>query len=126
MDTPQDITAINLRQERNLLFDFYGPALTSKQAACFTMRYLEDCSLTEIAQELDISPQAVVDFIKRSVMRLEKYEMQLGLVQKFAAQQALAQDILAKLDELEQQLTPEAPAKALTGWIKNAVGEMLV
>jgi len=123
MDTPQDLAAI--RQERNLLFDFYGPVLTQKQAACFAMRYLEDCSLTEIAQELDISPQAVVDFIKRSVGRLEKYEKQLGLVQKFAAQQALAYDILAKLDELERHVEHDEPAKALTAWIRGAVGEIL-
>jgi len=122
MDTT-DITAI--RQERNLLFDFYGPMLTQKQAACFTMRYIEDCSLTEIAQELDISPQAVVDFIKRSVGRLEKYEQQLGLVQKFTAQQGLAHGILEKLDELEQQISHVESTKALTKWIRSAVGEML-
>jgi len=124
MDITQDLTAI--RQERNLLFDFYGPVLTQKQAACFTMRYIEDCSLTEIANELDISPQAVVDFIKRSVGRLEKYEKQLGLVRKFAAQQALAQDILAKLDELEQQIGHTEPATALTNQIRSAVDEMLI
>ena len=123
MDTPQDLTAI--RQERNLLFDFYGPVLTSKQAACFTMRYIEDCSLTEIAQELDISPQAVVDFIKRSVERLEKYERQLGLVKKFAAQQSLAQEILAKIDELELQIGQAEPANMLANQIRNAVSDML-
>jgi len=123
MDTQQDLALI--RQERNLLFDFYGPMLTQKQAACFTMRYIDDCSLTEIAQELGISPQAAVDFIKRSVERLERCEKQLGLVQKFAVQQALAQDILAKLDELEQQVSHNAQAKALTGWLKNAVDEMI-
>jgi len=123
MDTTQDLTAI--RQERNLLFDFYGPVLTPKQAACFTMRYVDDCSLTEIAQELDISPQAAVDFIKRSVGRLEKYEQQLGLVKKFATQQAIAHDILAKLDELEQHIGHVEAAKEVTCWIKNAMDEML-
>ena len=89
------------------------------------MRYIEDCSLTEIAQELSISPQAAVDFIKRSVGRLEMYEQQLGLVQKFATQQALAHDILEKLSQLEQHIGPGEPARALTAWIRNAVDEML-
>ena len=107
------------------MYDFYGPMLTQKQAACFTMRYIDDCSLTEIAQELDISPQAAVDFIKRSVERLERCEKQLGLVQKFTAQQALAQDIHTKLDELEQQMGQDSPAKALTNWIRSAIDEMV-
>ena len=114
METTDDLPII--RQERNLLFDFYGPMLTEKQAACFTMRYIEDCSLTEIAQELDISPQAVVDFIKRSVGRLETYEAKLGLVKKFQEQQALAEGILAKLDQLEQETGPSDTIN----WIKEA------
>jgi len=119
MDTSQDLAAI--RQERNLLFDFYGPMLTERQAACFTMRYLDDCSLTEIAQELDISPQAAVDFIKRSVERLERCEKQLGLVRKFTQQQAIAADILAKLDELVQQVGHSDLAKH----IKESIEEMM-
>ena len=86
------------------------------------MRYIEDCSLTEIAQELDISPQAVVDFVKRSVGRLERCEEQLGLVRKFQEQQALAIDILSKLDELEQEI---GPAPSVT-WIRDAVGKLII
>ena len=119
MDTPQDLTAI--RQERNLLFDFYGPMLTPKQAACFTMRYGEDCSLTEIAQELGISPQAAVDFIKRAAERLERCESQLGLVRKFTQQQAIANRIAAQLEELERQTGPSAAIDS----IKAAVAEMM-
>ena len=123
MNNPDDLPAI--RQERNLLFDFYGPMLTEKQAACFTMRFLEDCSLTEIAQELGISPQAVVDFINRAVARLERSEKQLGLVRKFAEQQASAKDILAKLDELEQQINPSESAAESVNWIRNAISEII-
>jgi len=123
MDTPQDLTAI--RQERNLLYDFYGPMLTQKQADCFTMRYIDDCSLTEIAQELGISPQAAVDFIKRSVERLERCEKQLGLVQKFAVQQAAAQSILTKLGELEQLIGNMESAKTLAQEIRIAIDEIL-
>ena len=123
MKTPEDLPAI--RQERNLLFDFYGPMLTEKQAACFTMRFIEDCSLTEIAQELDISPQAVVDFVNRAVSKLEHLEKELGLVKKFAEQQALAVDILAKLDELVGQMSPSESAAASLKWIRNAIGEII-
>ena len=115
MNPTEDLPAI--RQHRNLLFDFYGPVLTQKQAACFTLRYQDDCSLTEIASELDISPQATVDFLKRSTAKLERCEEQLGLVQKFQEQQALAEGILKKLDELEES---EA-----VNWIRDAIGKMM-
>jgi len=109
-----------------MLFDFYGPMLTQKQAACFTMRYIEDCSLTEIAKELGISPQAAVDFLKRAVERLERCEEQLGLVMKFAAKQALAQDVLEKLDEFELLVGDGGRMKALVQEIRAAIDEMIL
>jgi len=120
MNNTDDLPAI--RQQRNLLYDFYGSMLTKKQAVCFAMRYIEDCSLTEIAQELEISPQAVVDFVKRSVERLERCEEQLGFINKFQEQQALVIDILAKLDDFEHNIGPQEAIKE----IKNAIGELMI
>ena len=45
--------------EMALLFDYYGGMLTDKQRDCFDMRYNQDLSLGEIAQELGVSRQAV-------------------------------------------------------------------
>ena len=45
--------------EMTLLFDYYGELLTEKQRACVDMRYNQDLSLGEIAQELGISRQGV-------------------------------------------------------------------
>jgi len=120
MTNTDDLPAI--RQQRNLLYDFYGPMLTKKQAVCFTMRYVEDCSLTEIAQELEISPQAVVDFVKRSVERLEHCEEQMGFIKKFHEQQVLIADILAKLDKLEHETGPLEAIKE----IKDIIGELVI
>ena len=41
--------------EMTLLFDYYGELLTEKQRACVDMRYNQDLSLGEIAQELGVS-----------------------------------------------------------------------
>ena len=120
MDKASDLPTIT--EERNLLYDFYGPMLTKKQAACFTMRYVEDYSLSEIAQELEISPQAVVDFLKRALGRLVQAEGQLGLIKKFQHQQALMIDIATKLDELEREIGPAEQLK----WIKQAIGELII
>ena len=65
------------------------------------MRYVDDYSLTEIAQELDASPQAVVDFVKRAITSLERYEEHLGLVRKHEQRQVIVEDILAKMNEYD-------------------------
>ena len=106
----------------NLLFDFYGSMLTQKQANCFTMRYAQDYSLAEIAEELDISPQAVVDFLNRATSSLKRYESHLELVRKFQERKILADRILSALNGLEQEVLHSKPAVEL---IKTTVGELI-
>jgi len=102
MKTPDDLPA--KRQYVNLLFDFYGSLLTQKQAECFTLRYIDDYSLAEIAQELNITPQAAVDFLKRALSSLERYEEHLSLVQKHIKRQSLSEDLTIKLNTFEQTI----------------------
>ncbi|EUJ33443.1 DNA-binding protein [Listeria floridensis FSL S10-1187] len=58
----------------NLLFDFYEGLLTEKQKAYISLYYLDDFSLGEIAEEFEVSRQAVYDNIKRTEDSLENYE----------------------------------------------------
>ena len=44
---------------RSMLFDFYGELLTDKQREYFDLRYNEDLSLGEIAEQSGISRQGV-------------------------------------------------------------------
>lgn len=67
----------------NYLFDFYSSLLTEKQQIYLSLYYFEDYSLGEIAQEYDVSRQAVYDNIKRTEIMLEEYEEKLLLFQKF-------------------------------------------
>ena len=41
--------------QMTLLFDYYGDLLTERQRMCIDMRYNQDMSLGEIAQELQVS-----------------------------------------------------------------------
>lgn len=61
-----------------------------------SLYYLDDLSLGEIAEEFDVSRQAVYDNIKRTEAMLEEYEEKLMLFQKFQARQQL----VAKLKQL--------------------------
>ncbi len=48
-----------------------------------SLYYLDDYSLGEIAEEYEVSRQAVYDNIKRTEAMLEEYEGKLSLLQKF-------------------------------------------
>jgi hypothetical protein len=69
--------------EIGILFDFYGKLLSEKQYLTIELYYLNDLSLGEIAEELNISRQGVFDTLKRAENRLYSYEKTLGLVKKF-------------------------------------------
>lgn len=73
----------------NYLFDFYQTLLTPKQKSYMSLYYLDDYSLGEIAEEYNVSRQAVYDNIKRTEAMLEQYEEKLLLFQKFQMRQKL-------------------------------------
>ncbi|MCD8198618.1 MAG: DNA-binding protein, partial [Phascolarctobacterium sp.] len=62
------------------LFDIYGGLLTRKQQQCLKFYFYDDLSLAEIAEELDVSRQAVHDILKRSEQLLERHENRLELL----------------------------------------------
>lgn len=63
-----------------LLSDFYGSLLTPKQQEIIKFYYEQDLSLTEIAENVNTSRQAVHDNLKRAERSLENYEKKLGLL----------------------------------------------
>ncbi|MGE8204112.1 putative DNA-binding protein [Heyndrickxia sp. NPDC080065] len=67
----------------NYLYDFYQSLLTPKQRSYMSLYYLDDFSLGEIAEEYEVSRQAVFDNIKRTESMLEEYEEKLLLFHKF-------------------------------------------
>ena len=65
------------------LFSFYGSLLTDRQQEFMQLYYYHDLSLGEIAEQQDISRQAVYDNLKRSEKALEEYEANLQLVKYY-------------------------------------------
>lgn len=63
----------------NALFEFYSTLLTEKQMNYMEMYYADDFSLGEIAEEYQVSRQAVYDNIKRTEKILEDYERKLHM-----------------------------------------------
>ena len=60
--------------ERTLLYDFYGELLTKRQQQIYESVVLEDYSLSEVAEELNISRQGVHDMMRRCDKALEGFE----------------------------------------------------
>ena len=83
----------------NYLYDFYYSLLTPKQQSYMSLYYLDDYSLGEIAEEYDVSRQAVYDNIKRTEAMLEEYEEKLLLLQKFQKRTRLIRDMKKLLIE---------------------------
>lgn len=63
------------------LIDCYGKLLTEKQLQYLIDYYFNDYSLNEIAENNNISKNAVYDSIKKSELELEKYEQVLKMVE---------------------------------------------
>lgn len=63
----------------NNLFDIYGSLLTSKEAITFQDYYQEDLSLSEIADNNNISRSAVQKTIKTVLDKLNNYEEKLHI-----------------------------------------------
>lgn len=80
----------------NYLYDFYHALLTDKQRKYIELYYLEDYALTEIADTLDVTRQAVYDNLQRSKELLEHYEENLGMYAHFKRRQ----DIIAELKSI--------------------------
>ena len=92
--------------ELALLFDYYGGMLTDKQSACFDMRYNQDLSLGEIAENLGVSRQAVNDNLTRTEALLRRMEENIGCVKRDMLVRRAAQEILAAATVLDASSDP--------------------
>lgn len=95
-------SSLEKKQRVNLLMDCYMDLLTDKQQEYLTLYYAEDLSLSEIAEDLNVSRNAVYDNLKRAVHLLEEYEEKLHLLYKH--QQRL--DLIDRIEQ-EQQTSRE-------------------
>ena len=84
----------------NELYDTYQELLTSKQKIYFELYYQDDLSLSEIAEQFEVSRNVVFDNIKRTGKLLEDYEDKLQLLSKREAREKiLDQMMLSTSDE---------------------------
>ena len=79
----------------NNLYDYYSDLFTDKQKNYFEDYYFNDLSLSEIAENNNVSRNAVHSQIKIMESKLEYYEKILGLYEKANK----IRDIITDLDD---------------------------
>jgi len=104
--------------QMNLLYDFYGIMLTEKQREFVELYYLDDLSLAEIAEQFEISRQAVHDNIRRAGAQLLELESKLRLVERFERRREIGERVLSLLEEL-----PEPRRNEVAGLVQELIEE---
>lgn len=89
--------------EISILSQIYKNVLTEKQFKILSEYYNNDFSLSEIAENYNITRQAVRDNIKSGEAKLYDLENKLGLMQKMQNQEEIVNSVISKLDSLNIQ-----------------------
>lgn len=89
----------------NLLFDYYQSLLKERQKLFLQMYYLEDLSLSEIAELQQISRQAVYEQIKKAEQTLYDWEDKLQLLARDRKRQQVLDELQSCIEQLEEQQT---------------------
>ena len=91
--------------EVSMLLQIYGELLTEKQYRVIDYYYNEDLSLSEIAENEEITRQGVRDIIKKGEKKLFEYEEKLLFMKKTINQEKLIQHILVNLNKIQKDST---------------------
>ena len=88
--------------EVSVLWQIYGKLLTEKQYQFIDYYYNQDLSLSEIAENEDITRQAVRDIIKKGERKLFEYEEKLLFMKRTINQEKQIQTILFNLNKIQK------------------------
>lgn len=93
--------------EISMLCQIYGKLLTEKQYEFINDYYNNDLSLSEIAENENITRQAVRDIIKKGEKKLFEYEEKLLFMKKTMNQEKQIENILAQLNKIHEDSSDE-------------------
>ncbi len=94
------------------LFDFYKEILSEKQKEIVDDYYNSDLSLSEIAEDKEMTRQGVRDHIKRCEAQLFEMEEKLGLYKRFLIVNETCQKIVELAKEIQENSTDNISSKS--------------
>ena len=95
-------SSMEKKVEISMLWQIYGKLLTEKQYEYIDYYYNNDLSLSEIAENENITRQAVRDIIKKGEKKLFEYEEKLLFMKKTINQEQKIQQVLWNLTKIQK------------------------
>lgn len=107
------MVVIEKNVEISILCDLYGKLLTKKQLELLNDYYNNDLSLSEIAENNNITRQAVRDNIKKGEKKLFEYEEKLLFMKRMLKQEKTIEQVLAELSKIQKDSSDKKIAHIL-------------
>ena len=99
--------------EISMLVQIYGKLLSKKQFEYINDYYNNDLSLSEIAENENITRQAVRDNIKKGEKKLFEYEEKLEFMKRMLKQENVIENILKEISKIETKDSDKQISKVL-------------
>ena len=112
-DKKRSDVIVDKKVEISMLCQIYGKMLTEKQYEVINDYYNNDLSLSEIAENNNITRQAVRDIIKKGENKLFELEEKLAFMKRTMKQERKLQEILEELSKIEDTSSEKKVAKIL-------------
>ena len=103
----------------SMLCQIYGKMLTDKQYEIINDYYNNDLSLSEIAENNNITRQAVRDIIKKGENKLFELEEKLSVMDRMLKQDKKIQQILEELCKIQNSSSDKKIEKILNNVTKE-------
>lgn len=103
----------------SMLCQIYGKMLTEKQYQVINDYYNNDLSLSEIAENNNITRQAVRDIIKKGENKLFELEEKLSVMDRMLKQDKKIQQILEELCKIQNSSSDKKIEKILNNVTKE-------
>ena len=97
----------------SILCQLYGKLLTEKQYEFLDDYYNNDLSLSEIAENNNITRQAVRDIIKKGEKKLFEYEEKLLFMKRTLNQEKKIEKVLSELTKIQSNYSDKQIASVL-------------
>ena len=107
--------------EVSILCQIYGKLLTEKQFEFIDDYYNNDLSLSEIAENNNITRQAVRDVIKKGENKLFEFEEKLLIMKKMLKQEKQIQQIIEELNKITNTSSDKKIEKILDNVRKELI-----
>ena len=107
--------------EISILCQIYGKLLTEKQYELIDDYYNNDLSLSEIAENNNITRQAVRDIIKKGENKLFEFEEKLLIMKKMRDQEKQIQGIIEELNKIKDTSSDKKIEKIISNVTRELI-----